>query len=287
MDPLLPSMGGHALDRHVFDFMPDEAGVPDAGGEAAPSPDAAIHEGGATGEPESSAGATGQPQPSAPDFDPLEVQAELEYLRNQNAQVIEAFQGFAARGATQEQMQQVQQAGIDPSLLNPLDDNFGVNLLSLMQQRDQQMLGRMEQLAQAMQAPMLAQQEAAVVAEGEERLTDMLADDMARNGDLPANAQKMVRVLAENAFPQFAARYGSGPRSAEMAMAHAAREVRGLLGEVGQQAQTEQTNRMATLAGVRGEPGSGAAGVETASDAPLSPRELALKYSTRMKSAAV
>jgi len=171
------------------------------------------------------------------------------------------------------QAQQPQQQGFDASQL--LDEYGNVNaaaLAELIQQANNETRRAMEAIVSPLAQQMAAAQEAEVVASGEARLEDILADDISRNGDFvraagntpeqvaqaqaaDAQARQMVRTLADQMFPEIASRYGATPRAAEIAMTRAADQVRGLLRTVGSSAQAQQANQLATLAGQNGEVG--------------------------------
>jgi ribosomal protein L16 Arg81 hydroxylase len=172
----------------------------------------------------------------------------------------------------QAQQPQTQQ-GFDVSQL--LDEYGNVNpaaLATMMEHNRQSTLEAVQQMFTPLASQMQAQQEAEVVASGEARLEDILADDISRNGDFvraagnepeqvaaaqqaDAQARQMVRTMADQMFPEIAQRYGPTPRAAEIAMTRAADQVRGLLRAVGSSAQAVQANQLATLAGQNGEVG--------------------------------
>lgn len=176
-------------------------------------------------------------------------------------------------------------ATVDAGALNPWDDNFAGSLEGRFKALEETITGRLDQITAAGDQRIQAE----TVAEGEQRLKDILADDIARNGDFPTDpttgtstAQQLVRPLADMFFPEFADRFGAGPRAAEFAMQKAAGVVRQLVAEARTEAVTTETNRLTTLAGTHGEPGVNGAGVTTVTDGkPLTARELALKYGGR------
>lgn len=211
-------------------------------------------------------------EPAAPaaelPFDPAELQAELEYSRSQNEQLYGMLEQFVNQQQGGQQAQP--QAGVD---LSQLTDEYGnlspQGLAALLESNNQRLLGTINQQLQAIQAPIAQQQEAQVVAEGNQRLQDIIADDIARNGDFAsdpeadAQAREMVTTLAATMFPDLSQRYGPNPRTAELAMTRAAEQVRGLLRSAGVAAVSQTANQLATLAGApQGEPGSGVAGTE-------------------------
>lgn len=273
MDPQ-HSFGGRSMDRYLVDFETDPSGLDGEAG-AVPSPDVD-----ATGEAVAPAAATETTpawSPDNPDFVRAVEDRAAEVVQAQLGPLVELLQQntFADPG-------QQQTPGLPD--FDPLDPD---SVRAYNDARDQRMLSTIQQLIGQVAQPLQAQQDAAREQAGEENLKDMLADDIARNGEFSTDpeadkrARQMVRTLAENVLPSYTQRYGFGARAAEASMAHAAREVRALLGPVRQQGAAEHANRTATLAGVHGEPGTGVPGVETVSDVPLSPRQLAQKFGAR------
>lgn len=207
------------------------------------------------------------PAVEAPALDPLELQAELENTRAQYNEVLGVLEQLAQPG--QSDQQAARQAGYDISDLTDEYGNLDPQKFAAYQgQRDAAIVARMEQMFQPIQQTFSQQQEQAVIAEGEQRLQDIMADDVSRNGDFApdpeANQQaiELVHTLASQMFPDVARRYGANPQSAEIAMNRASAQVRGLLKSVGGAAVAQTQGNLATLAGAHGEPGSGGAGVE-------------------------
>lgn len=216
--------------------------------------------------------------PALLDLVDARAQALVQQQFGQIAPLLEQFLGGEGQPQGQPQIGQL----VDE--FGQLDPNALVQLLSAQQAQTFQAIDA--RIAQ-MQAPLAARFEQETVAEGNQRLNDILADDVARNGEFSADAEAdkaargLVRTLAEQAFPQVAQRYGPTPRAAEMAMAQATAQVRQLLTADRAAALTTEANRVAALAGVRVEPGTAAVGVEGLSDKPLSSRELAAKYGAK------
>lgn len=253
------TFGGLGLDRFLYDHETAEAADPLAAGAGAGDATTGDTAGAAAAEPQASAEPGGDTQavaPATPDlgFDPREVLAELEHTRAQNQLLLEQIQG----------RQTVPDAGAGDGngavSLDPFDDSFGSNLQKLIQESIagavQPLTGRFEQ-----------QDAAAIDAEGQQRITDMIADDASRNGEfVPGDEQaeqqsrELVRTIAESLFPAFADRYGVGARAAEFAIEKAAGQVRGLLKANADAAVARHTNHTATLAGARSEPGGAGAG---------------------------
>lgn len=211
-------------------------------------------------------------------------------VRDAAAAEAEAIAG-AQFGGLLEELQRIA-AAEDPAVghtaagtptLDPYSDSFGTDLATFVQQQNQQLLGEVKQMFEQFQQPFLARAEQETVAEGEARIKDMIADDIARNGDLPETAKQMIRTLASDYFAEAEARYGKTARAAEHAIGRAAQVVRGLVNESRQAAADAEANRTATLAGAPNEPaGTGASGVVTFPEGkPMSNLELAAKYATR------
>lgn len=155
---------------------------------------------------------------------------------------------------------------VDPAQLNPWGEGFGESLDARFQALEQ----RFAQMLNGVAAPLAARQEAETVAEGNQRIQDMIADDIGRNGDFPTNpetgrsaAKDAIRPLADILFPQIAQRYGNTPHAAEAAVFKATAMVRAIVDEARQHGATTETNRLATLAGANGDLGVNGAGVQT------------------------
>lgn len=262
------------LNTFLVEYEPDEG--TDAGAAAvAPAPPTEGDAAAVASEP--SVGAT---EPSAPAFDPSEIQAELEYLRTQNAQFAQLLQGVAAQAQPTTGQQQ-------PSGLPAFDPFDADSVRAWQDARDQQLLAAIDQRFSAVSSRFAQQDALAQQAEGEQRIEDVIADDVSRNGEYASDpeadrqARATVRALAEQLFPEYAQRYGAGPRAGELALSKAAAQVRSLLSAAGTTAVTQRDNELANLAGVRGEPGTGAsAGVPgvSAPAADLRRPSLAAKY---------
>lgn len=206
--------------------------------------------------------------PESPTLDPLELQAELEHSRAQYGEVLGILEQLAAQN-NQPVQQTAAQAGYD---ISELTDEYGnldpQKFAAFQNQRDAAIVSRMEAMFQPIQQQFQSAQEAQVIAEGEQRLQDIIADDVAKNGEFVADPEKnaealeLVNTLASAMFPDVAARYGNTPQAAEMTMLRAAAQVRGLLRSAGGAAVSQTQDHLSTLASARGEPGAGGAGVE-------------------------
>lgn len=178
---------------------------------------------------------------------------------------------------------QAEQGGAPaPGELNPWEEGFGPSL----DQRFDTLKQEMQKMVAGIAAPLAARQEAETVAEGNQRIQDMVADDISRNGDFPTDpetgrsaAKEAIRPLADMLFPAFAQRLGGrpdpqtgsyvfphasgGPRAAEQAVFQATALVRQIVAEATQHASTTELNRLGTLAGANGDLGVNGAGVQT------------------------
>jgi hypothetical protein len=273
----------------------DPSGTAQAAGAADAAQAAAAAAGGET---ESSAVATGAAPAWSPD-DPRFLEAVdgraldlIEQRFGPIAQLLEQTLSAGTAGPPQPGVQQGQQQLVPP---DPFSDNYAAEFAAYQQARDEQMFGRFEQMIGQIAQPLNERIESETTAEGEQRLKDMLADDIARNGEFPrlpgqttSKSEQLVRPLAQALFPQIAARYGAGPRAAEVAMSQAAQTVRELVNEAGQAALEAERNRTATLAGARTDIGSnGAAGAQLVGEIRARTMEEGLSAVTARHAAAI
>lgn len=227
--------------------------------------------------------------PAAPEFNPQEFEAALEYALGQNAELAARLEQLTA-GQTS-----ASPAAGAPALPSFVDEfgQFDPEAFARFQMaRDQALLGVLDERFQQVSAPLAAQQEAALVAEGEQRLTDILVDNINRHGEFASDpeadrqARAMVRTLADQLFPEVAERFGNTPKAAEVAMSRAADQVRGLLGSVAGAGAAQAANRLATLAGAATSAGNGATGgVEGLPDF-KSPSDVTSFYAAKAREAA-
>lgn len=203
--------------------------------------------------------------PAEPSLDPREVQAQLEYLAERNSQLEGYLQQIAEQGQSQTPQQQ-------QDIYQGLVDEYGQldvqKFAQLQTARDQALLAQIGQMFTPIQETFQSQQEASVIAEGEQRLADILADDVSRNGEFHSDPEvdgqirEMIAERASQLFPDLADRYGANPRSAEMAMTRAAAEYRDLTAKIGGQAVQQNQNQLANLANAKSEIGGTVAGTE-------------------------
>lgn len=181
------------------------------------------------------------------------VQARLAPLMQQLEQGTPQQQQAAA--------EQIQELGD----LNPFDDDFGQNLDA----RFAQMQQMMQEMVQQVQAPLQEQQQQAEAARLDGLVADLIADDVARNGDLSEKGVELLNAVGVQILPEFSQRYGQGsPRALEATIQKAGsivREFAKMEREAGAEAYKNET---ATLAGVRGEPAAGLAGTSGSQTTP-------------------
>jgi hypothetical protein len=145
--------------------------------------------------------------------------------------------------------------------LDPLDENFGAQLEQRLAARDEKLLGAMQQMLQ----PITGKFEQDALSEGDERAMDIIADDIAQNGEVTDESKKLARQISELFFPEFAARYGNrGPgasRAADAALRKATSTVRQIEQAAGARAVEQYKNQLQTLGNAPTEPGAPAAAV--------------------------
>lgn len=292
------TFGGSALDRFIFDFEPTGDGDPgggaaavEAGGEPSPSA-AADSSAGATGEPVSSTGVTDTPPAWTPEqIRELRDHPDLrEWVSEEAAQIADArvgeleqyIRGFAANGGDGQGAPQFDAN----EFLNPLGDNYGANMITLLQHNQQQTLEAVKEML----SPFQQQSEQTEAAERDTLLRSTISDVAGRDGGLAGGDTAISRVMAavrNTHFPELARRYGQTDRAAELAIDKALREEREYQKQIREAGLEQHTERVGALAAIHGEPGAGAgSGVVTIGDKPLSSRELALKYGGRAAAAA-
>lgn len=223
------------------------------------------------------------PVAAAPPYDPTEDPRVVDFVNTQAARIAEErFQHLveeAQRGAQQQ-----------PALTTDgLVDEYGnINpaaLAEFLAQRDERLFGQIDQRFQQIAQPLEARAQAETIQEGEQRIQDMIADDVSRNGDFPVDpdtgkspAKELIRPLADLLFNDVAATYGATPRAAEIAVSKAATLVREIVDLGRKTGVTEHINRNAELAGANRQPGAGAVGLTTRPEGPRKPGELARQF---------
>ncbi|HXJ64924.1 MAG TPA: hypothetical protein VNN79_14305 [Actinomycetota bacterium] len=166
-------------------------------------------------------------------------------------------------------------AGIDPAMLDPYSEDFGVNLLTAMQGLIQQGIAPVTQTFEQ-------QQYAATLERGNEALRDIVSDAVSAGDEITEESKGIVEPLATAMFAQFAERYGeTNPRAAEAAVYHVVDTLRAIEKAAEARGAARQANQLATLAGApAAEPGTAATapGVPGQPQRYLSPDEIAQKY---------
>lgn len=210
--------------------------------------------------------AAAEPAEAQPQYDPLELesmQQRLAAFEEREQQLLAALQD---RGGAPEA------APVAGGFTEADYDDFG-NLRPEALRREMTLAAQeanrplLEAIAQARQQEHVAQ----VQEHYGELVEDMIANEVARNGDLSENALLMVDARAMQILPELNQRYGTNPDGTarpgvvERAIEQAASEVRGLLGEHAGSELEQERNRLATLASQHGEPGPGGGGAHEAS----------------------
>lgn len=168
--------------------------------------------------------------------------------------------------------------GVDPNeYLNPLSDNFGENLLNVL-----------NVVAERAQQPYRDMQEQEEASRSQELLKDAAHDLETKKGEFIGDdaakqfARSQMLQVARQVFPEIASRYGNTDRAADLALERAYDTVKGIQDSIAKAAVEQHVNRNARLADQHVAPGlGGASGIETTPAVVLSPRELALKYGNR------
>lgn len=227
----ISSFGGSAFDRYVFDFETTETGGADGGGaavDAAGAADLTVVPGGGDGEAgadgvtpatasaETEAGLTppSVEPPAAPTWTPEQLHDVFEQASSQGAQqVLEAL--FAAA--------QEPEAPIE---LDVFDDNFSTNFEARLDQRDQQLLGRLQEMLSPLMG--LAESQQVETAQGMvgqifDTFQDMgdFLSTRSETGEISPNAENrdIAEKFAQALLPEVKAATGlQGPRAAQLAL---------------------------------------------------------------------
>lgn len=258
------TFGGHSMDRFLIDHETDVSGAGDLGGVGEMAAVAAITP---TAEPvvaaQEPAAAAEPVVPDVPAWSPDDPR----FQEAVDLRAAEIARGEISQLFTQFEQQKPQFEGdpVDPyEFLDPSSDQFGGNLLQLLAQRDQFMLGQMQQLFQ----PVQQRYQNESIAEGQQRIQDVIADDFAKNGEvtLPADAPvkvgEVIKDMASLYLPEMENRFGQNTaRAAEQAITKATGVVRQLVAAAEQAGAAKNANHLATLTGARVEPGTAAAAI--------------------------
>jgi hypothetical protein len=178
------------------------------------------------------------------------------------AQIEQTLAGLAQQQQEQGYYgQEAEQQGYPDFNLDPLEEGFGQNLAQMIAWNNQQLMAGIQQMVGQALGPVYEQQDRGAIAEGTERMKDILSDLAAREGDFSQDA-------AQRVAPMFLAaaetRYGEGTRrSAEAALTEAARFVRSLEREAEKRGADRLRNELSGKQGLPVEPGTGGAAVST------------------------
>lgn len=256
----------------LYEFETSEGSAGDAG--AAPS----AGDLGATEVEPSAAVTEAAPAPTPPMWELPEFQ---DAVAQQAAEIADAR--IAAMRAEQAQTAPTAPVqGAAPPFPDQYSENYAQEMAAYMAYRDDQLLSKIDQRISPVTDSLTATEQARVAAEGDQRVQDVIADDIARNGDLGETARALIRPIAEAKYGEYAARYGEGRRAAEAAIQSAAATIRQMHTEAGTAAATAEVNRINGLAGIRDQIGTGAAGVSGVREIELDPRKLVQKHSERI-----
>lgn len=207
-----------------------EAGMDDTGGAAAPADAAA----GAADSGEAAESAW-----SGPD------QETWESTQQTLAEQQQAIEYFASLTQPTNPFQNgQQQQGQQPIEIDPLADDFQSQLDAYFEQKT---------------APYQEYLQAQQYREGDARAADIIADDIAKNGDyLFAESKDKARALANNYIGETNQQFPNNPaQAAEAALTRAAQDVRAWEASVKEAAIEQYKNELAGLSGARREPAAG------------------------------
>lgn len=140
-------------------------------------------------------------------------------------------------------------------LLNPLNDDFGSNLLRVLAERDAYLL---QQYQQGLE-PIMSDREAARTAEGHQIMDQLIETELwdeNRDGKLTDQARNLIKDLSPAYLGPMQARYGETPAAARMALSQAAAAVRALNAEAHGAGGQSNIDALSAVAGAANEPGT-------------------------------
>lgn len=234
-----------------------EAGDPLAAGAAAGAATAAA------ADPEAGAPAEPEPAVTQPQYDPLEVEALRERMaayEQERGELLAALQG---RDTGAPATGELADADLYDEYGNLRVDVLRAEMARAAAEANRPLLDAIAQARQQEQVAATQEHYGALV-------EDMIADNVARHGDLSEAAIQMLDARAMQILPELNQRYGTNPDGTarnsvvERAIEQAASEVRELLGDHGNSQLEQERHRLATLAGTQGEPGPGGGGAHEA-----------------------
>lgn len=161
--------------------------------------------------------------------------------------------------------------------LDPLDENFGEALGMGIRSEIQAAL---QQAFQPLSQTLTELQTQEQLNAYQEQKKDVIADEIARNGDLTEAGRVLLESLTDSYVQDAVERYGPSPRAMEHAVASAAEFIRQLEREAEERALKRHENQLRTLSEATGEPGP-AAGASVVPGQPSryqTPEEIVRKY---------
>lgn len=187
--------------------------------------------------PEAAVVDAGPVEPAAGAAEPASWGGPSQDQWEQQQQQLAALSHWAQQRAALEAQQHGQQEIPRP---DPFSETFQEDL-------DRYIEGRM--------APLLSTHEQMELAAGEELAHDIIADNIAREGDFLDESSKQWAFQLSRAFlPQAIQRFGYTDRAGEAALEMACKSIREWEGKVGASYHERQVNQVRTLTGARGEP---------------------------------
>lgn len=263
------SFGGRYTDRFLIDFEPTIDGAGDPAGGLPP------------GDPVADA-PPADPVADAPPADapPAPATPAPPFTLDDVVDLIESRLPSQQQPQRQPDGQQQWQDGqVDLNeLLNPLNDDFGANLIQVMQQVVQQAVTPIGDTIRQ-------QQDAAVAQRGEQRISEIIDADVAANGafaaepDVDQQARQTARDLALAYLPQMEQRWGQGnPRAAEAALQRSLQSVRALSRAQQQAGAQQNVDDLQRIAGAPASAGGGGGTVISMPPAPRTPDDLMAKF---------
>lgn len=164
--------------------------------------------------------------------------------------------------------------------LDPLDDDYGAQLATFMQQRDEQLMSQFQQMIQ----PLYEAQQMARINDGMEQLRDIFHDDVQQHGEFAESETsfEMALALGRTFYADAVQRYGAGDRAAEAAFGHAISTLRERDKAIADAAIERYKNEIATLSGAPREPGASGVGTQViGGQRPDSLRDIARRYGSQ------
>lgn len=187
---------------------------------------------------------------------------------------IQPFQGVPGTQAPQ----------LDPNeFLDPMGENFGQNLITLLGQVVQGINGNVDQRF----APLDQQAEATRQAGYDDMMKTAITDTATGLGGLKGGDAAVGRVMAavrSQYMPEASRLYGNTDRAAQVAIDKAIRAEQAYQNEISGATGAQNAEHLALINGARTEPGGvGLAGIATRTDAPRSSAERVADFAARAR----